>query len=173
MRLRDIAELLSHTGLAERTYTVIGQGLVDTALTQKPEERRALFEEAAGVAVYRDKREDALRKLEETQGNLNRARDILAEIAPRLKQLERQTERARHFETLNAEMNGYLRTWFAYTYHKVRGMAALSAKTAMPSRPKRTPREPSWEQKEQMVAEVRQAAKCPARPTGPSPARAR
>ncbi|HRA00616.1 MAG TPA: chromosome segregation protein SMC [Thermoflexales bacterium] len=127
VRLRDIAELLSHTGLAERTYTVIGQGLVDTALTQKPEERRALFEEAAGVAVYRDKREDALRKLEETQGNLNRARDILAEITPRLKQLERQTERARQFETLQSEMNGYLRTWFAFTYHKLRGMAAASA----------------------------------------------
>ncbi|MEO6063132.1 MAG: AAA family ATPase, partial [Thermoflexales bacterium] len=49
VRLRDIGDLLSHTGLAERTYTVIGQGMVDDALAQKPEERRALFEEAAGI----------------------------------------------------------------------------------------------------------------------------
>src|SRR5262249_58652131 len=56
VRLRDVADLLSRCGLAERTYTIIGQGLVDTALSLKAEERRALFEEAAGIGVYRDKR---------------------------------------------------------------------------------------------------------------------
>jgi len=59
VRLRDVSDLLAHSGLAERTYTVIGQGLVDEALAQKPEERRALFEEAAGIAAYRDRRAPA------------------------------------------------------------------------------------------------------------------
>ena len=95
VRLKDVSELLSNSGLAERTYTVIGQGLVDNALQAKPEERRALFEEAAGIGTYRDRRDDALRKLEETRHNLERARDILSEITPRVKTLERQAERAR------------------------------------------------------------------------------
>ncbi len=112
VRLRDVADLLSHTGLAERTYTVIGQGLVDNALAQKPEERRALFEEAAGIGAYRDRREDALRKLEETRGNLQRARDILAEITPRLAQLERQAQRARQYQTLSAELETLTKAWF-------------------------------------------------------------
>ncbi|HQV27175.1 MAG TPA: chromosome segregation protein SMC [Thermoflexales bacterium] len=112
VRLRDIGDLLSHTGLAERTYTVIGQGMVDDALAQKPEERRALFEEAAGIGAYRDRREDAHRKLEETRGNLQRARDILAEITPRLSQLERQAHRARQYQTLAAELETLTRAWF-------------------------------------------------------------
>jgi chromosome segregation protein len=112
VRLRDIGDLLSHTGLAERTYTVIGQGMVDDALAQKPEERRALFEEAAGIGAYRDRREDAHRKLEETRGNLQRARDILAEITPRLGQLERQAHRARQYQTLSAELETLTKAWF-------------------------------------------------------------
>ncbi|HEY3289778.1 MAG TPA: chromosome segregation protein SMC [Anaerolineae bacterium] len=120
VRLRDITDLLGHTGLAERTYTVIGQGLVDTALTQRPEERRALFEEAAGIGAYRDRRDDALRKLEETRHNLERVRDILAEITPRVSQLERQASRARHYQVLSTELREHTRRWFSYHYHTAR-----------------------------------------------------
>ncbi|MBX7215212.1 MAG: AAA family ATPase, partial [Thermoflexales bacterium] len=127
VRLRDIVDLLGHTGLAERTYTVIGQGLVDNALAQKPEERRALFEEAAGIGVYRDRREDALRKLEETRGNLQRARDILAEIAPRLQQLERQAHRARQYTTLSAELESLTKAWFGIQAREIR--AAVAARS--------------------------------------------
>ncbi len=109
VRLRDITDLLGHTGLAERTYTVIGQGLVDSALSQRPEERRALFEEAAGIAAYRNRRDDALAKLEETRHNLERVRDILTEIAPRLQLLERQSERARRYQVLAVELAGHTR----------------------------------------------------------------
>ena len=123
VRLRDVSDLLGHSGLAERTYTVIGQGLVDNALAQKPEERRALFEEAAGIGAYRDRREDALRKLEETRHNLERARDILTEITPRLGQLERQAARARQYKVLADELDGHTRTFLGYHYrallHKV------------------------------------------------------
>ena len=102
-RLRDINELLAKVGLAERTYTIVGQGAVDTALSLKAEERRALFEEAAGIGIYRGKREDALRKLEQTQHNLERVHDILAEIRPRLKTLERQAQRARDYQQVKTE----------------------------------------------------------------------
>jgi chromosome segregation protein len=119
VRLRDVSDLLGHSGLAERTYTVIGQGLVDNALAQKPEERRALFEEAAGIASYRDRREDALRKLEETKHNLERAQDILTEITPRLGQLERQASRARQYQVLKTELDELTKTYFGFYYRRV------------------------------------------------------
>jgi chromosome segregation protein len=123
VRLREISELLAKTGLARRTYTVIGQGLVDQALSLNSEERRALFEEAAGIALYRNKREDALRKLDETRRNLDRVRDILAEIGPRVRQLERQAQRTRDYARLSTEVQGLQRIWFGY--HWGQGQAAL------------------------------------------------
>jgi len=119
VRLRDVIELLSHSGLSERTYTVIGQGLVDEVLSMRPQERRVLFESAAGIAHYRDKREDALRRLEETQHNLERVRDIIIEIEPRLKRLQRQAERAQEHETLSTDLEELLRTWYGYRWGQV------------------------------------------------------
>lgn len=118
VRLRDIGELLAKCGLSERTYTIIGQGLIDTALSLKAEERRALFEEAAGIGVYRNKREDALRKLEATQRNLERVLDILAEIKPRLRSLERQAQRARDFNQVKADLDAILKIWYGYHWHR-------------------------------------------------------
>ncbi|MBO9360771.1 MAG: chromosome segregation protein SMC [Thermoflexus sp.] len=119
VRLRDIQDLLGATPLARRTYTVIGQGLVDEVLRMRPEERRALFEEAAGIALYRMKREEALRRLEATQQNLTRVRDLLAEITPRLNSLRRQAERARQYEETLSRLKALWRRWAA------RRMAAL------------------------------------------------
>ena len=67
VRLKEIYELLSQTGLAQRTYTIVGQGLVDTALSLKPDERRRFFEEAAGIGLYRDRREEAQDRLINTK----------------------------------------------------------------------------------------------------------
>ena len=125
VRLRDINELLSTTGLAQRTYTVIGQGLVDQALSLNSEERRALFEEAAGISMYRHKREEALRKLDETNRNLERVRDILAEIGPRVRQLERQAQRSGDYVRLSTALHEMQRTW--YGYHWGMGQKALHA----------------------------------------------
>ena len=94
VRLKDVSELLAQSGLAERTYTIIGQGVVDAALALKPEERRRLFEEAAGIGLYRSRREEAVRRLETTRRNLDRVQDILAELQPRLRSLERQARAA-------------------------------------------------------------------------------
>ncbi len=121
VRLRDIHELLAKCGLAERTYTIIGQGLIDTALSLKADERRALFEEAAGIGLYRHKREDALKKLEATQRNLDRVLDILAEIKPRLRSLERQAQRAKEFNVVKDDLKVLLKTWYGHHWHRVTG----------------------------------------------------
>jgi chromosome segregation protein len=123
VRLRDISELLAKCGMAERTYTIIGQGLIDTALSLKSDERRALFEEAAGIGVYRNKREDALRKLEATQRNLERVLDILAEIKPRLRSLERQAQRAHDYNQVKDDLHAVLKLW--YGYHWFQAVAEL------------------------------------------------
>ncbi|HCU97908.1 MAG TPA: chromosome segregation protein SMC [Chloroflexi bacterium] len=113
-RLKDVAELLGTVGLAQRTYTVIGQGLVDTALSIKADERRKLFEEAAGIGVYRQKREDSLRKLDQTQRNMERISDILQEIKPRLRTLDRQAGKAQEYKQLKKDLNHLLRIWYGY-----------------------------------------------------------
>lgn len=117
VRLREISELLAKSGLAERTYTIIGQGLVDTALSIKPEERRRFFEEAAGIGLYRGRREEALQRLEKTTHNLERVKDILSELEPRLRSLERQAKRAQEFKQIKADLDVLLRDWYGYYWH--------------------------------------------------------
>jgi len=118
VRLRDITELLGQSGLGRRTYTVIGQGLVDRALSLGPAERRALFEEAAGITIYQDKRGDALRKLEQTQQNIVRVNDIINEIAPRLRHLAREAQRAQEQITIAARLQKLLRIWYGYRWRE-------------------------------------------------------
>lgn len=117
VRLKDVSELLAQSGLAERTYTIIGQGLVDAALALKAEERRRLFEEAAGTGLHRSRREEALRRLETTRRNLERVQDIMAELQPRLRSLERQARRAREYEQVKADLRVLLREWYGYHWH--------------------------------------------------------
>ena len=124
VRLRDINELLGQSGLGRRTYTVISQGLVDRALSLGAAERRALFEEAAGITVYQEKRKDALRKLERTQKNIVRVNDIINEIAPRLRRLERQAERAEEQKKISDRLDDLLRIWYSYRWRE--GTLALS-----------------------------------------------
>ncbi|RME65734.1 MAG: chromosome segregation protein SMC, partial [Caldilineae bacterium] len=118
VRLQDITELLATSGLGKRTYAVIGQGLIDRVLSLKPEERRALFEEAAGITGHQAKRATALRRLDATQQNLERVQDIIAELAPRLRYLRRQAERAKEREQIENDLHGLLRQWYGYRWHK-------------------------------------------------------
>ncbi len=119
VRLKQITSLLAETGLARRTYTVIGQGLVDRVLSLRPEERRTLFEEAAGITGYQRQRKLAISRLEETKANLVRLNDILAEIAPRLKHLERQAQRARQKENLADQLTQLHLTWYGHQWYRV------------------------------------------------------
>jgi chromosome segregation protein len=124
VRLREVSELLSETGLGQRTYTIIGQGLVDAVLALKAEERRRLFEEAAGIGLYRSRREEALRRLEATRRNLERVQDILAELLPRVRSLERQARRAHEYEQVRDDLKSALRTWYGYHWFRVQKLVA-------------------------------------------------
>jgi chromosome segregation protein len=117
VRLRDVSELLSESGLAERTYTIIGQGLVDAALALRAEDRRRLFEEAAGIGLHRSRRQEAVRRLADTQRNLERVEDILIELRPRLRSLKRQAHRAEEYDRAVAELRTLLREWYGYHWH--------------------------------------------------------
>ncbi len=117
--LRDVYELLGQSGLAERTYTIIGQGLVDAALSLKAEERRILFEEAAGIGLYRSRKAEAEKRLEKTHRNLDRVDDILSELRPRLKSLERQAIRAEQFDQVKADLRVLLQEWYGYHWARV------------------------------------------------------
>lgn len=123
VRLRDINELLGKTGLSSRTYMVIGQGLIDSALSLRPQERRRLIEEAAGLTLYQSRRADALNKLDETRQNLIRVHDLVSEIEPRLRRLERQAARAEEHAQVGGELDDVLSVW--YSYHWRRGQDEL------------------------------------------------
>jgi chromosome segregation protein len=117
VRLRDMNELLAASGLSERTYTIVGQGLVDASLALKADERRRLFEEAAGVGLYRVRREEAIKRLENTRRNLERVQDIMTELEPRIKTLERQARRAKEYDAARADLRVVLREWYGYHWH--------------------------------------------------------
>ncbi|MFN3763166.1 MAG: AAA family ATPase, partial [Anaerolineae bacterium] len=121
VRLRDLMDLLAESGLAQRTYTVIGQGLVDMALSLQPQERRTLFEEAAGISVYRARREESAAQLDETERNLERVRDLLGEIAPRLKRLEEQMARFQEYERVSGYLKQLQRAWYGYHWGQAQG----------------------------------------------------
>lgn len=127
VRLRDITELLGSSGLSERTYSVIGQGLVDQALSQRAEERRKLFEEAAGITVHQARREQAAQKLAEATTNLTRARDIISELTPRLRYLKGQARRAQEYQQLKRDLEAHLHTWYGYRWRQAL-LAVASAK---------------------------------------------
>lgn len=118
VRLKDIAELLGNSGLSERTYTIIGQGLVDATLALKADERRLLFEEAAGIGLYRSRREEAQKRLGNTFRNLERVEDILAELKPRLRSLERQAKRAEQYEQVKVDLQVLLREFYGFHWYR-------------------------------------------------------
>lgn len=99
-RLKDILELFRDTGIGREGYSLIGQGRIDEILSAKSEDRRQVFEEAAGVMTFRVRKEEAERKLARTRENLNRVNDILEELASRVEPLEQQAAVAREYLAL-------------------------------------------------------------------------
>ncbi len=99
-RLKDIVELFMDTGLGRATYAILTQNEVDVVLSARPEDRRALFEEAAGIQRYRHRKREALRKLENTEANLTRVVDILAELEAQREPLRQQAEVAIRYHEL-------------------------------------------------------------------------
>ena len=115
-RLKDVLLLLAQARIGHDSYTVIGQGLVDQALSARAEERRALFEDAAGIRQFQSQRADAEQKLALTQSNLARLQDILGEIEPRLGPLAEQARRARDFVGAQDELTRLLRQWYRHQW---------------------------------------------------------
>ena len=103
-RLLDIQELLSDTGIGRQQHVIVGQGQLDAVLNARPEDRRAIIEEAAGILKFRKRKEKAERRLEATEGNLLRLTDLLREVRRQLRPLERQADAARRHDGLVAEL---------------------------------------------------------------------
>ncbi len=102
-RLKDIHDLLMDTGIGRTAYSIMAQGQIDQILSSKPEERRAVFEEAAGITKFKREKKEALRKLEFTEANLLRVSDVLAEQERRMNSLKRQVAKARRYQALAAD----------------------------------------------------------------------
>ncbi len=98
VRLKDISELLMGTGIGTDSYSILEQGKMDIILNSKPEDRRAIFEEAAGVTKYKSKKKEALCKLEITDNNLLRINDIIQEVKRQIGSVERQAKKAENYK---------------------------------------------------------------------------
>src|SRR6516162_1592999 len=115
-RLRDIQMLFMDTGIGRTAYSIMEQGKIDLLLSSRPEDRRAIFEEAAGITKYKAQKKEALRKLEYTDANLVRLGDIMKEVKRQIGSLQRQAGKARRYKALFDE----LRTLDTHFSQKVR-----------------------------------------------------
>jgi chromosome segregation protein len=106
-RLKDVQEMLMDTGIGKDGYSVIGQGQIDQLLSTKPQDRRMIFEEAAGIVKYKTRKEQAEKQLAEEADNLSRVTDILDELTARLGPLEKQAETAKQYLALKDELKTY------------------------------------------------------------------
>ncbi len=122
VRWRDVSDLLA-ARLGEAQYTVVGQGMVDRSLSLSPIERRALIDDAAGIAPLQRQRDRALRQLAEAEDNLIRVEDLLAELGPQLRRMARLGERARRYRKRADQMGALLTAWYGYHWHQARRQA--------------------------------------------------
>lgn len=106
-RLKDVTELFYDTGIGKEGYSIIGQGQIERILSGKPEERRELFDEAAGIVKYKKRKATAQKKLENERENLVRVNDILAELERQVGPLERQSEKAKTYLKKKSELKEY------------------------------------------------------------------
>ena len=104
-RLKDITDLLLDSGMAKESFNIISQGKVEEIFSNKPQDRRVIFEEAAGVLKYKKRKEDALRKLDRTHDNLDRINDIISELAIQVEPLKKQKEEALKYLAFKEELD--------------------------------------------------------------------
>ena len=103
-RLSDIQQLFMDTGIGRSAYSIMEQGKIDMILSSRPEDRRAIFEEAAGITKYKTQKKEALRKLESTEANLLRVQDIIKEVRRQIGSLQRQAGKARRYQALMKDL---------------------------------------------------------------------
>ena len=117
-RLKDVLELFMDTGIGKDGYSIIGQGKIDEILSNKSEDRRHIFEEAAGIVKYRTRKEESEKKLEHTKLNLLRINDILTEIEGNLEPLQMQSDKAKKYLNLREELKSIEIGLFVYNIEK-------------------------------------------------------
>ncbi len=125
-RLLDIQELLSDTGVGRQQHTIISQWQLDAVLSARPEDRRAVIEEAAGISKHRRRKEKAERRLEATEGALLRAQDLVKEVRRQLRPLERQAEAARRHADVMAELTALRRHLYGREFALLRSRLGAS-----------------------------------------------
>ena len=158
-RLKDIHDLFMDTGIGRTAYSIMAQGQIDQILSSKPEERRAVFEEAAGITKYKREKKDALRKLEYTEANLLRVSDVLAEQERRMNALRRQVAKARRYQTLATDVR-VLDTHLGHKKFIEMNAEAAELRTSIRSlEATETDLERKMQPKEEAVAEAREAAR--------------
>ncbi|MEI7512521.1 MAG: AAA family ATPase [Candidatus Uhrbacteria bacterium] len=118
-RLSEVVLLLAQCGIGQRTYSVIGQGMVDAVLVASPVERKEFFDEAFGLRPFQLKRQNALHKIDESKKNLIQTEQILSEIGPRLNALERQVKRLSERETVEKELQTLERAWYGHEWKEL------------------------------------------------------
>ena len=117
-RLKDINELFYDTGIGKEGYSIIGQGQIDRILSNKPEDRRELFDEAVGIVKYKRRKAVAEKKLEEEQLNISRVTDIMGELARQVEPLRKQSEAAKQYLSLRDELINYEANFFVRSIDK-------------------------------------------------------
>jgi chromosome segregation protein len=123
-RLKDIQNLFADTGVARSAYSMMEQGKIDMILSSRPEDRRAIFEEAAGITKYKSQKKEALRKLEATEANLLRIGDVIKEVKRQIGSLQRQAGKARRYQALHADLR------VLDTHHSKKQLAKLESDLA-------------------------------------------
>lgn len=118
-RLKDVQELLFDTGIGKEGYSIIGQGQIDKILSGKPEERRELFDEAAGIVKYKRRKAAAQKNLEEEKHNLERIEDILSEIEKQVEPLEKQAAKAKQYLAFRDELRVQDVNMFLIEYDRI------------------------------------------------------
>lgn len=131
VRLQDIQLLLARANFGQKTYSVIGQGMIDSILLASPAERKEFFEEATGVKQYQIKRDQAIQKLTTTYENLEQAEAVVQEIEPRLRALTRQVKRLERREELERELREMQKLYFRARWHELESrQQGVKTKTA-------------------------------------------
>src|SRR5258708_21932277 len=123
-RLRDIQNLFADTRVARSAYSMMEQGKIDMILSSRPEDRRAIFEEAAGITKYKTQKREAVRKRDATEANLLRIGDVIKEVKRQIGSLQRQAGKARRYQALHADLR------VLETHHSKKQLAALEADLA-------------------------------------------
>ena len=104
VRLKDVSDLFLGTGIGETTYSFVEQGTIEALLSYKPEEKRAIFDEASGIVKYKERKKETLRKLKQAEENLLRLDDVISEVKRQIRYLQRQVEKAKLYQKVNGEL---------------------------------------------------------------------